>query len=389
MKKRKKSKQTFSPASSKVMKKPPAGGEEGALRPLSKKQPRDSSGKIATAGRPRRFARLAGCESPQPDSLFEKTQALIQKVESKIDGRLICYWISGNGSICMNDVSAIYEILETIGYSKNLYLFIKSDGGNGRASLRMVNLIRKKCRKFHALIPLNCESAATMLVLGADSIQMGPMSFLTPVDTSIRHDLSPIDKEDDRVSIGTNELERIVAGWKRTEGKNDENVYKELYKYIHPLAIAAVDRAGSLSNMLCDEIMSYHIGSAAIRRRISRILNSDYPSHSYPIVLKEARRIGIKAIELPDTINEDLVELNEVYAEICKRCRTDFSPLHYHDNEVLNVIECYGKMIYYKLDKEWHFTESDKVWRYTNEKSTYRCRTGLGENAKDMELHVR
>ena len=326
----------------------------------------------------------------RPPNLFDKTQPIIQQLEKILDGRLICYWMSPGGSVCQNDVNAFYEILESLTFTDNLYLFIKSDGGNGRASLRMINLLRQKCRKLIALVPLNCESAATMLALGADEIQMGPMAFLTPVDTSIRHDLCPVDKDNDIVSIGTNELERIIAGWNKNASKTDENVFKHLYAHIHPLAIAAVDRAGSLSNMLCDQIMSYHMSDAKKRRRISKILNSDYPSHGYPIVAKEARRIGINAIDLDEKISRKLIELNEIYSEMGQKCRTDFNPHHHRDNEILNILECQGKMMYYELDKEWHYSESDRTWRFTNEKSSYRMRQ-LGKNNKVMDIpfHVR
>jgi hypothetical protein len=32
-----------------------------------------------------------------------------------------------------------------------------------------------------------------MIALGADEIHMGPLAFLTAVDTSLRHELSPTD----------------------------------------------------------------------------------------------------------------------------------------------------------------------------------------------------
>ncbi len=321
--------------------------------------------------------------------LFDKTQPFIKKLEGELDGKLICYWISPNGSLCHNDVNVLNEILETVGNCENLYIFIKSDGGNGKASLRMVNLLRNKCVKLQALVPLECESAATMLALGADAIQMGPMAFLTPVDTSIRHDLSPVDRDNDRVSIGTNELERIIAGWKSNITDKDENVYKYLYNYIHPLAIAAVDRAGSLSNMLCNEIMSYHIKDDKKRMKISKTLNSDYPSHGYPIVLKEAQRIGINAFKMEDKINKTLIELNETYSEICQKNRKDFTPNHHKDNEILSIIECNGKIIYYELDKEWHYSETERTWRSTNEKSSYRMHYKKNDKMINMPFHVR
>lgn len=190
----------------------------------------------------------------------------------------------------------------------------------------MVNLLRNRCRHMTALVPLNCESAATMLALGADEIQMGPMAFLTPVDTKVYHDLCPIDNDNDRVRIGTNELDRIIEGWQSTATEDDDGVFNELWKYIHPLAIAAAQRAGTLSAMLCNQIMSYHIEDEAKREEISRKLNSDYPAHSYPIVPKEARRIGISAVEMDHEVNDLLIQLNDVYSTMGNRFRTDYDP---------------------------------------------------------------
>jgi hypothetical protein len=191
--------------------------------------------------------------------LVDQTQAAIKRISQRLGGPLLCYWISVNGSICHNDVVAMNEILKNQKRVRQLYLFIKSDGGSGQVSLRLVNLLRRKCDRLVALVPLNCESAATMLALGADEIQMGPMAFLTAVDTSIVHDMSPIDRDNDRVRVGTNELQRIIALWEREKGRAMKNPYEELYRYIHPLVVGAVDRAGSLSMMLCNQILSYHV----------------------------------------------------------------------------------------------------------------------------------
>lgn len=309
-----------------------------------------------------------------PPNLFAKSQEIIADIERRLDGRLICYWISPNGSVCQNDVNVFDSILGKMRASGTIYLFVKSDGGNGKASLRMVNLLRTHCRRLVALVPLNCESAATMLALGANEIHMGPMAYLTPVDTSVRHDLAPVDKGNDTVSVGVNEMARVLAAWRKHRTAKDENVFKNLHAYIHPLAIAAVDRAGSLSHMLCNEIMAYHIRDAGRRRRISRMLNNDYPSHGYPIVLKEARRIGIPARAMDDGVNASLIRLNAIYSEMCQKCRTDFDPHHHRDNEILNIIECAGRMVYYHLDKEWHYSESERTWRFTNDYSSYRSR---------------
>ena len=74
----------------------------------------------------------------QPPILFSKTQDIITKITAQLGGTLITYWNNPGGSVCHNDVVALYEILEKIGRQETLYLFIKSSGGDGQAALRLV-----------------------------------------------------------------------------------------------------------------------------------------------------------------------------------------------------------------------------------------------------------
>ena len=69
------------------------------------------------------------------------------------------------------------------------------------------------------LAPLNCASAATMLALGADRIGMGPLSYLTAVDTSLEHDLSPVDHTNNLVAVSNDEVERVIRLWKESAGR--------------------------------------------------------------------------------------------------------------------------------------------------------------------------
>ena len=52
--------------------------------------------------------------------------------------------------------------------------------------------------------------------------------------------------------------------------------------------------------------------------KISNILNSDYPSHSYPITINEALHIGLNVEELDSATNGKLLELNELYSEMAQ-----------------------------------------------------------------------
>ena len=194
-----------------------------------------------------------------PPVLFEKTQKILGRLEQELGEPMLTYWNSNKGSICQNDVAGLYGLLQRMGKVDRLSMFIKSDGGSGQASLRMVNLLRQYAKHLTVLVPFECQSAATMLALGADRILMGPIAHLSAVDTSLTHDLSPIDRDNDRVSVSQDELQRVVALWQRQTTTEKANPYESLFKYVHPLVIGAVDRSSALSTKLCLEILSYHM----------------------------------------------------------------------------------------------------------------------------------
>lgn len=324
-----------------------------------------------------------------PPVLFARTQPILSRVQELIGMPLVSYWNSTNGSVCHSDVVGMHEVLRRVGHCGSLGVFIKSDGGTGTASLRIVNLLRGKAGRVTALLPLNCESAATMIAIGADEIQMGPMAFLSAVDTSLRHDLSPVNSDNRRVSVSHDELLRVIR-LSRGAGKGaDGEVYQTLFSHVHPLVIGAVDRASSLSVKLCTEILGFHIADGARARRISQKLNSDYPSHSYPIILKEARRIGLNARPLPDDVNDLLLELNGLYSEMGQAALTDRDERNYHSNEILNIIECQGLQVYYQEDKDWHYRTEERKWIPMNDNSSWRAVKFDGKKPVVSQLHIR
>jgi hypothetical protein len=324
----------------------------------------------------------------QPPILFEKTQRLLARLDTTLSAPVVSYWNNPRGAVCHNDVVAIYEILETIGKHDKLYLFIKSDGGNGQAALRIVNLLRQHVRELVALVPLNCASAATMLALGANGIQMGPMAYLTAVDTSLTHDLSPVDRDNDRVSVSLDELNRVIRLWRSEKSDAIENAYKTLFEHVHPLVVGAVDRAESLSIMLCKELLSYHISDAGAVETIAASLNSKYPSHSFPILFEEAQRIGLQVRHMEPCINQLLLELNELYSEMGQKATTDFDDTHAHSNEIVNILESKNVQIYFQHDKEWFYRSEERRWITMNDRSSWRKTThGNGSKARSV-LHI-
>jgi len=324
-----------------------------------------------------------------PEVLTERTQKVIARIESKLDAPLITYWNSPGGSICANDVAGLYGLLQRIGKVDHLYFFIKSDGGNGQASLRMVHLLRQYVKRLTALVPQECASAATMLALGADRILMGPIAQLSAVDTALTHDLSPVDRDNDRVSVSQDELHRVVRLYQRQTRDKSSNPYGALFAYVHPLVIGAVDRVSALSTKLCIEILSYHMKDSRKAKRISNVLNAGYPSHGYPVTLREAQRIGINAEPLDESVNQLLFDLHEIYAEMGQRAYTDFDERNAHDNSILNILEVGGLQMFFQTDKGWHYRAEERRWVALNDKSGWRRAEIVDGKLSVSVFHIR
>jgi hypothetical protein len=323
----------------------------------------------------------------QPPVLFSKTQAMIASLSKQLGGPLISYWNGSRGSVCHNDVAALHEMLERIGHSETIYLFLKSDGGSGQVSLRLINLLRQHCKQVVALVPLQCASAATMIAIGADQILMGPTAYLTAVDTSLNHALSPVDRHNDSVSVSLDELQRVIRLWRSQQGNETENAYKSLFQYVHPLVIGAVDRAESLSIMLCRELLSHHIADEEKAEQIATTLNSKYPSHSYPILLNEAKKIGLQVERMSADLNRQLQTLNSYYSEMGQKATTDFDEVRAHSNEIANIWECAGIQVFYQQDQDWFYRTEERRWITLNDNSGWHRLEKDGNRIKRSLMH--
>ena len=325
----------------------------------------------------------------QPPILFNQTQEIIKKAEKILGKKLIVYWTSYSGAICDNDVVALYNLFQRIGKNEEIALYIKSKGGDVEAALRIVNIIRAYNKKVTALIPLESASSATLIALGADEIQMGPLAHLSPIDSSSTHELSPVDEILHRkVSVSQDEIYRISKLWKQNGNDSHVHPYQELFKYIHPLVIGALDRSSSLSIKICKEILSYHLKDEKECERISNLLNSEFPSHGYPITLRQAQAIGLNSVTMDEELNDMLLELNVMYSEMAQRAFTDFDEANYHDNQVLNIHEADGVQIYFQNDKDWNYLKDERRWQVLNDESSWHRLEVINGKVVNNILHI-
>jgi hypothetical protein len=325
----------------------------------------------------------------QPPVLFDRTQALLREVEGACNMPVIVFWNSWQASICAGDIPSMYQVLWRTGPMEKAALCIKSQGGDIESALRLVHLMRRYVRHLTVLIASECASSATIMALGADEIHMGPLAFLTPIDTSLLHSLSPIDQiSNARVRVSRDELMRIVRLWTSSAKDHHDNPYSDIFQYVHPLVMGAIDRSSSLSAKICNEVLSYHIKDDAQRAKISTTLNSEFPSHGYPITDRAAREIGLNIKGLDDGTNRMLLQLYELYSEMAQRAITDYDTANYHDNQILGLIEARDVQIYYQNDKDLNYLKEERRWQVLNDESSWRKIEVVDGEKRTQRLHV-
>lgn len=328
----------------------------------------------------------------QPPQRFADTQKTLRELERRLRMPVIAYWGAANSNVCDNDVVVLHELLKRRGRMKRVGFLLKSGGGFVVSALKIVHLLRQYADEVVALLPLECASAATIIALGANRIVMTPIAYLTPIDSSLTHQLSPIDEiNNQRVSVSSDELRRIVDLWRKLERDGHPNAYQEVFKYIHPLVIGAIDRSMSLSMKVCMEVLSYHMKDEALAERVSRSLNYDYPAHSYPITSQEAKRMGLDVETAAPAVDRLLSQLNLLYSDMAQSAIADIDPANYQDNTILSVVETLDCQLYWQNDRLQNYIAAERRWQTLHNRSSWRLVEQLPGHPEPRrsELHIR
>ncbi|MDI6776318.1 MAG: hypothetical protein QMD03_03610 [Syntrophales bacterium] len=206
----------------------------------------------------------------------------------------------------------LFEVLQKIGKTKHLDVFLYTTGGATEVPWRIVSLIREFCDEFTAIIPFIALSAGTHIALGADQLLMSEISTLGPVDPTTRHALLPRDKNDQPIPVSVEDLKNCIKFISQQLKDQDEelkytptdmtNIVSKLFEHIEPLAIGAVERAYGLSRLVTRKVLETHLDASKDKDKIDTIVNKiggEYFSHSFPITRRDVEQELKLKVEKP------------------------------------------------------------------------------------------
>ncbi|MDR3599722.1 MAG: ATP-dependent Clp protease proteolytic subunit [Desulfosporosinus sp.] len=213
----------------------------------------------------------------------------------------------------------LYKQLKEMGHTKKIDLFLHSYGGAVDTPYKVVTLIREFCDEFAVIVPFVAKSAASMLVLGADEVVMGPISELGPIDPLVKH---PVYKD---VLVPVQAVWHCLDYLQRSiSNSSDPEVASfmvtPLLNKLDPWLIGDYEKTIKASQQYAETLLSHYMLKDNLEQVsiVTQALTEGYLSHGYPIGRREAKELGLKVIDAHGELWNVIWKLYLSYEELFK-----------------------------------------------------------------------
>ncbi len=201
----------------------------------------------------------------------------------------------------------LFHCLKSIGKTERLSVYLRCLGGGTETAWQIASLLRWYADEVRIIVPDFAASSATHVAISGDSIQMGPLSALTPVDPQRQHPQLPKDAKGNAVPVSVQELIEcmdFISQRIPNDGAQSEwaTVISTLFEHVPPLVIGAVMQTSELSRRITRKCLGLRKSPHKNPEAVVDSLSSGFFSHNYRIGRDEARdELGLPVEEFnPD-----------------------------------------------------------------------------------------
>lgn len=243
------------------------------------------------------------------EDVLKELDSEIQQVLSQLTekrGTAVYPLFLSDSSIVSDTVNDVFDDLCSCvsGTNARLDVIVDSSGGDIHAAYNLARLFRRFASKeLNFIVPRWAKSAATLLVCGGDTIYMGPIAELGPIDPQITQfnqfegryeNFSPLYMEAT--------LDLIRGEFDRGSEKLANGLLQRLQ---FPLTLGGIKKSLGVGKQYLVKLLTTRMfnGEEAEEqaKAIGQALVENYTDHGFCIDIDEAKSIGLKVQELaPD-----------------------------------------------------------------------------------------
>ena len=223
---------------------------------------------------------------PQPD--LSHLPVHLRALELARDSRAI---VLAASHLDMELLPALYELCQGIGRVPRLDVVLHGRGGIVNAARRIALVLRQHARHLSFIVPFHCESAATLLALGADEIIAGDLALFSPIDPQLDGAEGGALSSLDIKRFG--DMARQWFGVDASEARQQSLAL--LCGSIFPPSLTAFYRTTLELAQIGEELLAWQLPDATqeARRAIVEQLVNGYHSHNYALTREELAGLGL------------------------------------------------------------------------------------------------
>lgn len=252
----------------------------------------------------------------------EQRNALLTTIEKLRDSTVLAYFLHDNAMVADDALPQLYDKLQSIGKKERIDLLLNARNGIIEVSWRVLNLVREYCDHLGVIVGSRVQGAAALIALGADEIIVGPLSEMGGMEPVRRHPLLPHDESGQPIPMTFSEIKGLLSflttddEGRRTKGEGSEESSKDtqaeiqspkskivqaLFQHVHPLVIAHLKQADTLSRDITRKALLLHMHSEDEEKvqRIVDLFNGGFHSPIYTPSRSELIGAGLPITE-PD-----------------------------------------------------------------------------------------
>ncbi len=216
----------------------------------------------------------------------EQRNALLTTIEKMRDSTVLAYILHDNAMVADDALPQLYDKLQSVGKKDRIDLLLNARNGIIEVSWRVLNLLREYCDHLGVIVGSRVQGAASLIALGADEIIMGPLSELGGMEPVRRHPLLPHDESGQPIPLSYSELKGLLEFLSEQSGDTElvtedegrktkdedtqanpqspiqnpkSEIVRVLLHHVHPLVIAHLKQADTLSREVTRKALSLHM----------------------------------------------------------------------------------------------------------------------------------
>jgi hypothetical protein len=225
-------------------------------------------------------------------------RARLREIETRGDGPALAFVAS---RLDIDLLPPLYETLRGIGRVPRLQVVVQCRGGETNAARRIALLLHEFADEVVFVVPHFCESAGTVMALGAHRIVAGPLAIFSPIDPHLSAEAGGRGP----TSMSVQDLRqfwRMARDWfDLDEAAAKAFALQALGQSIFPTTLTSFHRCALEVQAMGEELLALHPGDhpADARATIVDTLLHGFHSHTHALTRDDLRRIGLPVMSDP------------------------------------------------------------------------------------------